>query len=200
MAFGRGENEDNVRGGFLQRFEQRVEGGIRQHVHFIDDIDAIPTSKRRELDVLPDFSYVIHAGIGGSVDLNNVNGCPLGDLYAVRTGLTRRARGASLAVQGFGENAGHRGLSNSARARKEKGMGDPLGRDRVHERLHNVRLANDLVKGSRPIFPCRNLIVHRLVVNRSAFLKDNSLSMLSDAQRSHPPSPVVILPETGSFP
>ncbi len=38
---GGGEDELHMLGRLFQRFEQAVEGGLRQHVHFVDDVDLV---------------------------------------------------------------------------------------------------------------------------------------------------------------
>lgn len=38
FRLGGGEDEEHVLGRFLQRFQQRVEGLLREHVHFVDDV------------------------------------------------------------------------------------------------------------------------------------------------------------------
>ena len=37
----RGKYEYNVRRRLLKRFEQRIEGALRQHMHLVDDINAV---------------------------------------------------------------------------------------------------------------------------------------------------------------
>ena len=57
----------------FQRLEQRVEGVLRQHVHFIDDIDLVAGLDRGIAHALDDLAHVIDTGIGGGIHLDHVD-------------------------------------------------------------------------------------------------------------------------------
>ena len=71
--FGGGEDELHMRGRFFQRLQQRVEGGGRQHVHFVDDIDFEPRRGGTIVNGINDFADVAHAGAAGRVHLHHVD-------------------------------------------------------------------------------------------------------------------------------
>src|SRR4051812_48074365 len=73
MWLSRGEDEDDVRRGFFERFQQRIEGGSRQHVHFVDDVDLARAVGRHVLGALANLAYGFNAVIGSAVDLDDVN-------------------------------------------------------------------------------------------------------------------------------
>jgi hypothetical protein len=154
------EDEHHMGGGLFQRFQQRVERRVGEHVHFVDNIDPILPPKRRKLDVLANLANVVHAGVRRPVDFDHVHRRALRNLLAIRTRITRRSRRPLLAIQRFGQNPGNRCFPHAAGTGKEKRMGNPLRRDRVHQRLHDVGLPDDVVKRPRPVFSCRNLVVH----------------------------------------
>src|SRR2546427_4448648 len=118
------------------------------------------TPERRELDVLAEFPHVIHPGIRGAVNLDDVHGDALGDFQTVGTCPTGGAGGTTLAVERFGQQARHRRLADPARPGKEKRVRDPLRGDGVHEHLHDMRLADHIVEHARPVFSRRNLVIH----------------------------------------
>ena len=46
VDLGRREDEHDMGGRLFKRFEQRIKGGIRQHMDFVDDVDAVGPLKR----------------------------------------------------------------------------------------------------------------------------------------------------------
>lgn len=119
---------------------------------FIDDINAVVPPERREFDVLADLPDIIDTGIRGAVDLDHVYGRALGDLRAVRAGVTRAARRALFTVEGLGQDPGDRGLPDAACTGKQERVSDAFGRNGVHQRLDDVPLANHIVEGPGAIF------------------------------------------------
>ena len=59
--FGGGENEFGVRRRLFQRLQQRVEGGAREHVHFVEDVDLVARRHRRITDGVVDLAHVLDA-------------------------------------------------------------------------------------------------------------------------------------------
>src|SRR5262249_31885536 len=55
-----------------------------------------------------------------------------------------------------------RRLADAASAREEVGVMEPLLLERVHERLHDVRLPDQLVEAPRPPFQCKNPIAQEI--------------------------------------
>ena len=55
--------EDELRMGrrFFERLEQRVEGGARQHVHFVKNIDLVARTHRRVADCIVDLPHILDA-------------------------------------------------------------------------------------------------------------------------------------------
>jgi hypothetical protein len=60
-------------GGLLQGLEQAVEGGLRQHVHFVDDVDLVAGARRRIGGVLPEPPDVVDSRVRRAVDLLDVH-------------------------------------------------------------------------------------------------------------------------------
>ncbi len=64
-------------GRLFQRLQQGVEGRRGEHVHFVDDVDLVAPLVGGEVDLIAQVAHVVHAGIGGGVDLDQVEEAPL---------------------------------------------------------------------------------------------------------------------------
>ena len=144
----------------LECFQQGVERRVRKHVDFVNDIDPIVAAERRKLHVLTDFPHVVHTGVGSAVNLDHIDRCALSDLQAAGADVTGGRDGTTLAIERLGEDARHRGLADSARSRKQEGVRDSIGCNGVDQGLNHVRLADEILKGARPILSRRDLVVH----------------------------------------
>ena len=158
-----GQHEDDVGRGLLQGLEQRVEGGLRQHVDFVDDVDLAPPARRRVAGVLAERPHLVDAAIRGAVDLEHVQSPARGHLAA---GLARGAgHGAAgpcpLAVQAHRQQAGRGRLAHPPWAGEQVRVGDALLRERVPERPDDRRLADDRLEGEGPPAPREDLVGHR---------------------------------------
>ena len=160
MNFGRRKDEDHMWRRLFQRLEQSVEGRVREHMDFIDDIDAVRSSKRSKLHILADFTDVVHARIGGAVDLDDINRVALRDLLTISAGRARRSRWPLFTVERFRENSGDGGLADAARPGKQIGLRNPFRGDRVDQRLHDMRLTDHVVEGPRAVFSGGDLVIH----------------------------------------
>ncbi len=129
-------------------------------MHFVDNIDSILPPERRELHILTNLADVVHAGVRGPVDLDHIHRRPLRNLLTICAGVAGSAGRPLLAIEGFGHDPGDRRFTDPARAGKEKRMGDPLRRDRIHQRLYDVRLSDHIVKRPGPVFSRGNLVIH----------------------------------------
>lgn len=138
VNFRRREDEHDVGRRLFQSFEQSVERRVGEHVHFIDDVDTILSSERGELDILANFPHVVHARIRRAVDFDDIYRRTLRDFLTIRTGVTRGTGRTLLAVECLRQDPRDRRFSDATRARKEKGVGDSLGGDRIHQRLNDV--------------------------------------------------------------
>jgi hypothetical protein len=73
MDFGRTEDEDDAGRRFLECFKERVEGSGRKHMHFVDDEDLVGQIARGDAGGGDDvFAHVVHLGVAGGVDLDDV--------------------------------------------------------------------------------------------------------------------------------
>src|SRR6266849_3120392 len=63
LRLGRREDEFDVRGRFLERFEQRVEGLVRELMRFIDDVNLEAVPRRRESQRMRRISRTARASV-----------------------------------------------------------------------------------------------------------------------------------------
>jgi hypothetical protein len=144
VCLGRGEDEHDVFGRFLERLKERVERRGRQHVNLIDDVDLLASSRGGKGDPRKHVSGLVDLRVRSRVHLDDVQRRSLGDRNA-RIALAAGFGCRSLdAVQCLREKAGHRGLARSPRPREQVRVSNPILGDGVRERLRYVLLAEDL--------------------------------------------------------
>ena len=149
---GRGENEHQVLGRLLEYLEQRVEGRDAEHVDLVDDVDPLFDAGGGEDGLVAQGADVVHAVVGGGVYLHNVEHRAVVDAAAGGALTAGVAVYGVLAVHGLGEYLGAAGLARAARAYKEVGMRKAAGGDLGLQRLCDLLLTADLVKGAGAVF------------------------------------------------
>ena len=78
VDLGSSEDEDNVSGRFFQRFQECIPSIAREHMHLVDDINAVFRSCRSEGDLFDDAADVVDTTVRSGVHLDDVQ-----DLAAV---------------------------------------------------------------------------------------------------------------------
>ncbi len=146
-GIGGGEYEVHVGGRLFQRLQQRVEGLLGEHVHFVDDVDLVLALAGRVLDALeqvrPD---LFDAVVGGAVDLQHVDAPAFRYFLAERTVVAGGYGGTVDAVQGLGQDAGRGRLAHAAGSGEQVGMGDLACLYGVFKRGGDVFLADYAVE------------------------------------------------------
>ena len=156
--FGGGEDELGVRRRLFQRLEQRIEGGARQHVHFVEDVDLVARRHRRVADGVVDLAHVLDAVVRGGVHLDDVEMPAFHDRLAVHAEHRHvDGRPGDRAVRQFvieraGEDARRRGLADAAHAGEDPGLRNASGLEAVRDRAHHGVLADQIVEGRGPVF------------------------------------------------
>src|SRR3546814_15316374 len=92
------EDELHVLRRLLERLQQPVEGGLRQHGHFVDYVDLVARRHRTVADALDDLADVADAGARRGVHLQHVDVAVLGDRQAVVAASARPHRRPAAAV------------------------------------------------------------------------------------------------------
>jgi hypothetical protein len=129
-------------------------------VHLVDDVDLELPLRRRVTHRFAQLTHLVDAIVGCAVNFDHVEMRSLGDRLAGRILDVEIRVGSIRAIQRFGEDSRGRGLSRAARADEQIGMRDPLARDRILQRAHNVVLAHNVIKRLRPPF-ARDYLVGR---------------------------------------
>ena len=101
---------------------------------------------------------LVDLGVGGGVDLEDVDVAALRDLDAGVADAAGIGGRTLLAVQAAREDARRRRLADAARAGEDERLGDAAGGNRVAQRLRDAALADDVVEALRPPFPSKDLI------------------------------------------
>ena len=139
VGFGRAQDELHVRRRLLHRLQQSVEGGGREHVDLVDDVDLVRGPGRKHAGVGDQVPRVLDAVVARAVDLDDVD-----VVTPKHRSLIERLVGA---VQAAGEDAGHRRLADAAGAAEEIGVRRPIPIDRLLERVRDRLLTHHLAEG-----------------------------------------------------
>lgn len=122
---GGGEDEHEVLRGFFEDLEQGVEGGDAQHVDLVHDVDALFDAGGGEDGLVAQGADVVHAVVGGCVDLYDVHDRAVVNAAAGGALAAGVAVHGVLAVDGLGEYFGAAGLARAARTYEEVGVREP---------------------------------------------------------------------------
>src|SRR5215469_14773565 len=80
FGLSRRHHKDDVFGWFLESLQQGVEGGIRNLVCLIEDVNLIFVARRSIAGGVSQFADLIDTPVSGSVDLDDVHGVAGSDL------------------------------------------------------------------------------------------------------------------------
>ena len=146
LDLGGRQNEDDVCGGFFQRFQQRIKGRCGQHVHLVDDIHLILTGAGGVGGLVPQVADIIHAVVGGCVHLHHVQQAAVVDALADLALPAGVAIYRVQAVDRLGKNFGAGGLAGAAHAGKQIRMAHAPCGDLVFQGGHDGTLAHHILK------------------------------------------------------
>ena len=136
----------------LHDLQQGVEGGLGEHVHFVDDIHPPPGGHRRIDRLVPDGANVVHAVVGGGVHLRHVQDGAGFDAPADLALTAGAAPHRIQAVHRLGQELGAGGLACAPGAGEQIGMAGPIRQHLFFQDLRDMLLAHYLVKGLGPPF------------------------------------------------
>ena len=145
-------------GGSSRVFSSALKAAVREHVHFVEDVDLVARAHRRVTHGVVDLADVVDAVVGGGVHLQHVDVPAFHDRLAIEAEHRhldgRRGHRAvrQFVVQAAGEDAGGRGLADAAHAGEDPGLRDAPGLERVRDRPHHGLLADQVVEGGGPVF------------------------------------------------
>ena len=156
--FRRGEHELGVRRRLFQRLEERIEGGARKHVHFVEDVDLVARRDRRIADRIVDRADVLDAVVRGRVHLDDVEMPALHDrlaVYAENRHVDRRAGDRAVrqfVIERARQDTRRRGLADPAHAREHPGLRNAAALEGVRNRADHRILADQIREGRWPVF------------------------------------------------
>ena len=175
LWIGRGQHKLQILRRLFQRFQHRVEGVPGQHVDLVNHEDLEASLHRFVHRLLQQRLDLVHAPVGRSIQLGVVDEAATVD---IRTSLanTARCRGnpalpvSTLAIQRLGQNARHRRLAHTARAREQICVMQPLGLQRVGQCSHHMLLPHHLGEIPGAVFAGQYEVRHARIL-RCVFVK-----------------------------
>ena len=160
LGIGGGQQKLDVRRRFFKRLQQCVERTLRQHVHFVDQIDLIATACRCVLHVVQEVARIFDFGPRCRVHFDQIDEAAFVDLHAGRTFPARTRSNTCLTVQRLGKNARNRRLANATCSGKQVGVVQPPAFKSIGQCLQNMLLPHRLRKVFRAPFSGENEITH----------------------------------------
>ena len=146
------ENEQQMLRRLLDDLQQRVEGRNGEHMHLVDDIHPHFHLGRRINGVVPQITDVVHAVVGGGVDLQHVHaGAGINGL----AGFADVAGVAAVGIQAVDclrQNFGAAGLTRAPGAGEQVRMAHFPGHDLGFQGLRHRHLSGNVVKGLGAVF------------------------------------------------
>ncbi len=149
-------------GRLLQRLQQGIERGIGNLVSFVEDPDLVAIASRPVTRGVAQFANLVDAAIGGSVDLNHVNGIAGANL-AARIANTARLGNRMilrLAIQRHRQDARDGGFADAAMAAEDVSVRDAPLPNGVLQGAGDVLLPDDLGEFLWPVFAGKDLVAH----------------------------------------
>ena len=158
VELGSGQDEHQVRGGLLQDLQQGVEGRCREHVDLVYDVYPLAYRSGGEHRLIPEGTHLIHAVVGGRVQLQHIQDRAVLDAQAGGTLIARVSLYRVLTVHRPGQDLGAGRLARPPGACEQIGVGEPLPCHLPLEGLRDMGLPRDLSEGPGPPFSIQRLI------------------------------------------
>ena len=133
-------------GGSSSVFSRALKAAVREHVHFVDDVDLVPRAARTHVGVRPQLADLVDAAVAGAVDLDHIHVFPGINRLADVAVVVRVRRRAVRRIECLGEDAGRGRLADPARAGEQIGMPDAIRVDRVDQGLGHLLLADQVLE------------------------------------------------------
>ena len=162
LDFRRRKEEFHMVRRLFERLQETVEGRLREHMHFVDDIDLGARHDRSVARALDDFAHVLDAGVRGGVHLDDVDMARFDDRLTMQAefahvdGRTRHGGAAivrgQFIIEGARQNARGRRLSDAADARQNIGLMNAIEVEGVGKGSDHGLLADQIVETGWTIF------------------------------------------------
>ena len=162
VDLGGGEDEVHIGRRLFEGLQQCVEGLGGEHVDFVDDVDFVAVALRSIADAVAELADFADATVGGTVDLDDVDGGAALDLRAGVTAAAGARRGPGDTVERHGDDACRGGLSDAAGTCEQHGVGHALQVNGVGKCPRHMVLAREVGEGLRPPFAGEDDVGHRI--------------------------------------
>src|ERR1017187_4046012 len=149
-------------GGLFQGLEQRIEGGVRNLVRLVENVNLEPVARRTIARGFTQLANLIDATVGGRVDLDHVHRVAGADFDARIANPARLGHWMVLrtAIQRHRQDARDGRLANAAVAAEDVAVGDASLRDGILQRAGHMLLPDPLGELLWTVFARQNLITH----------------------------------------
>ena len=127
-------------------------------MYLVNDVHPLLHLRGGKHRFLPQGTHIVHAVVGGGVQLHHVHhralgNAPAGGAFAAGVALHR-----VFAVDSLGQDAGAGSLAGAPGADEDIGMGEPPGLHLVFQGLGNMLLPHHIIKGLGPPLAIQSLI------------------------------------------
>ena len=150
----------------LQRLQHRVEGGVREHVDFVDDIHLEASAGRGVLRRLEQLAHLVDLGIGRGIHLEEVHEPATVDFDAGTALSAGLRRDPGLAVQALSQDPGNCCLAHATGPGKQVGMVQSLLFQCVPQGLDHVLLADKRRKTPGSVLAREDEVSHARILQR----------------------------------
>ena len=139
MFFRSGEDKDRMCGRFLQCLEESVECLYGEHMHLIDDIDAVSADLRRDTYLVDQVADIIDRVVRGGIQFVDVERTVFveslaGFAFVACFGIGCRVQ----TVDRFGEDTGASGFTHTTWTAKQIRMGQLTATDGIFQCRGNM--------------------------------------------------------------
>ena len=161
----RGEHEFKVIRRLFQRLQHRIEGGVGQHMDFVDHVDLEAAEYRLVDRLIEQLRNLLDTPIRCGVQFDVVDeaagiNVPAGITNSAGRRCDRALAISAGAIQALGQNPRHGGLADAACACEQIGMVQALLGQGIGQRLHDMFLPDQLFKIVRAVFARKDQITH----------------------------------------
>ena len=139
------EDEGDVIGRFLECLQEDVPA-LLDPLDLVDDEDLAAQVRRRRVNTRQQVAHVVDLVVRGGVHLHHVEGSTIADRDAGLARVVRFAVDQVRAIQGLGQDSGHRRLAGAAGPDEQEAMRDGIRPHGVAQGDDHGLLADDLAE------------------------------------------------------
>ena len=142
MFLGSRKDENRIRRRLLQSFQKGIERRSRQHMHLVDDIDAVSADLRRNSHLIGQVADIVHRVVGGGIKFVDIEAASLVECTTRLTLIAGLGAIGILAVDSLGKDTRTSGLTHTSRATKQIGTRQLSALNGIFERRCDTALSH----------------------------------------------------------